>query len=84
MVFNQEEVDKVVSYKSWSDKRKQDKLLEMDCSMYAHLGIDSTKKDREDVKKASRRIYTAIKSINFNMGTLFLQTMDKNITKEPL
>ena len=28
MVFNQEEVDKVVSYKSWSDKRKQDRLLE--------------------------------------------------------
>ena len=52
--------------------------------MYAHLGTDSTKKDREDVKKASRRIYTAIKSINLNMGTLFLQTMDKNITKEPL
>lgn len=84
MVFNQEDVDKIVSYKSWSDKRKQDKLLEMDCSMYANLGTDSSKKDREDVKKASRKIYTAIKSINLNMGTLFLQTMDKNITKEPL
>ena len=52
--------------------------------MYCHLGIDSNKKEREEVTKVSRKIYTAIKSINNNMGTLFLQTMDKNVTKEPL
>ena len=45
MVYNQEAIDKIIGYKSWTDKRKQDRLLEMDCSMYAHLGIDSTKKD---------------------------------------
>jgi hypothetical protein len=84
MVFTQNEIDRVLGYKSWSNKRKEDKLLRMDCSMYCHLGTDSNKKEREEVTKASRKIYTAIKSINHNMGTLFLQTMDKNVTKEPL
>jgi hypothetical protein len=45
--------------------------------MYANLGIDSTKKDKVEVTKASRKIYLAIKSLNRNMGTLFLQAMDK-------
>ncbi len=84
MVYTQNEIDKVLAYKTWSDQKKQDQLLKMDCSMYCHLGIDSNKKEREEVTKVSRKIYTAIKSINHNMGTLFLQTMDKNVTKEPL
>ena len=82
MVYNQEAIDKVIGYKSWTEKRKQDRLLEMDCSMYAHLGIDSTKKEREEVKKASRKIYTAIKSINHNLGVSFLHSMDNEKTRE--
>jgi hypothetical protein len=53
--------------------------------MHCHLGTDSSKKDKEEVKKTSRRIYLAIKTINPNLGTLFLHTMDsKNRLKEPL
>jgi hypothetical protein len=84
MVYTVTEIEKVINYKTWSDKRKMDKLLFMDCSMYCNLGTDSTRKEREEVKKTSRKIYTAIKSINFNMGVLFLQTMDQKNRKEPL
>tara|TARA_B100001173_G_scaffold169328_1_gene146321 strand:- start:54 stop:308 length:255 start_codon:yes stop_codon:yes gene_type:complete len=84
MVYTTSDIDKVLTYKTWKDKRKVDKLLEMDCSMYAHLGTDSSNKDRIDVRKSSRRIYQAIKTINNTMGTLFLQQMDSNKTKEPL
>ncbi len=85
MVFTTKDIDKVLSYKTWSNDKKQDRLLEMDCSMHCHLGTDSTKKEKDEVKKMSRRIYLAIKTINNTMGTLFLQTMDsKNRLKEPL
>ena len=58
------------------DERKQDELLYMDCNMYAHLGCDSSKKEKQEVRVASRKIYLAIKSINSDLGTLFLQCMD--------
>ena len=31
-------IDRVLSYKTWTDKRKIDALLEYDCSMYTNLG----------------------------------------------
>ena len=49
-------VEKVLSYKTWSDKRKVDALLEYDCKMYTNLGSDSTKTERQNVKKNSRTI----------------------------
>ena len=69
-------VDKILGYKSWSDRRKIDSLLEMDCIMYTELGVDSTKKEREDVKKMSRKIYKAIKSIDPLIGGPMLSSMD--------
>ena len=76
MVYTTTEIDKITNYKTWSNQRKLDELLRMDCNMYCHLGSDSTKKDREEVRKTSRKIYTSIKSLNESMGTLFLTTMD--------
>lgn len=69
-------VDKILGYKSWSDRRKIDSLLEMDCIMYTELGVDSTKKERDDVKKMSRKIYKAIKSIDPLIGGPMLSSMD--------
>tara|TARA_B100000780_G_C20660146_1_gene262864 strand:- start:143 stop:394 length:252 start_codon:yes stop_codon:yes gene_type:complete len=82
MVFTSTEIDKIIEYKSWNDTRKLDKLLEMDCSMYCNIGIDSTKAEKLEVRKSSRKIYTAIKKINLSMGTLFLTTMDSAREKE--
>jgi HJR/Mrr/RecB family endonuclease len=77
MEYTTSDIEKVLGYKTWSDKRKQDELLKMDCSLYCHLGTDSTKSERYKVKKMSRKIYLAIKTINHSMGVLFLSTMDQ-------
>ena len=73
----QEQVNKIVNYTSVSDKEKINRLLELDCNMYANLGIDSTKTEKLEVKKQSRTIYRAIKEIDAAMGRSLLEHMDK-------
>ncbi|NDG52014.1 MAG: hypothetical protein EBY39_03160 [Flavobacteriia bacterium] len=68
----QDKVLKIVSYKTWSDKRKVDALLEMDANAYTNLGTDSTKTERENTRRDSRFIYRAIKSIDEDLGRKLL------------
>ena len=70
-------IDKILNYKTYTDRMKIDALLEIDCNNYANLGSDSTKAEKLEVKKQSRQIYRAIKTINPAMGERFLRTMDK-------
>jgi hypothetical protein len=74
MVFTTTEIDKVLNKKSWNIQRKQDELLRMDCKMYCNLGIDSTNVEKLEVRKASRKIYLAIKQLFPKLGDLLLQT----------
>ena len=76
MDYTINDIDKILEFKSWSDRRKIDELLRMDCEMYTNLGIDSTKKEKSEVTKNSRRIYKAIKTIDQKMGQTFLLAMD--------
>ncbi|MGB2525709.1 hypothetical protein [Flagellimonas sp. SN16] len=71
-----ESIEKILSYKTYSNKRKVDSLLEMDAVNYTNLGTDSTKKERETVKKTSRKIYNAIKGIDWQLGCSLLYAMD--------
>ena len=59
-----EQIRKIVNYKTWSVKRKTDTLLEMDATMYTNLGKESTKTEKKNVKAISRKIYRAISLIN--------------------
>jgi hypothetical protein len=77
MDYTVESINKIVEYKTWSNKKKLDKLLFMDCRLYTNLGTDSTSKEKEEVRKTSRRIYNAIKKVNPRMGEDFLRLMDK-------
>jgi len=70
-------IDKILNYKRLTDRSKISRLLELDSSLYANLGIDSTKKEKQDVKKQSRQIYLAIKSLDKATGDMFLRAMDK-------
>ena len=70
-------INKVLSYKTWTDKRRIDKLLEYDCNMYTCLGKDSTKKEVGETKKNSKLIYKAISKINPEEGKDYLWHMDK-------
>lgn len=73
----QDRIDKILAYKTVSDKEKIDRLLFMDADQYTNLGIESTKTAKENTKRNSRRIYRAIKTINNDMGSRFLRLMDK-------
>lgn len=68
MEYNYEDVDKVVNFSSWNDNKKIHELFRIDSYMYANLGTDSTKREKDDVRRKSRYIYRAIKSINHAIG----------------
>jgi pyridoxal/pyridoxine/pyridoxamine kinase len=59
-----------------SNKKKKDKLLEYDSIMYCYLGSDSTKTEKERVKKNSRAIYRAIAKFDPVLGKNFLWYID--------
>lgn len=68
MEYQYEDVEKVLNFSTWSDKKKIDELFRIDCYMYTNLGIDSTQKERDEVEKKSRYIYRAIKKIDPQLG----------------
>lgn len=76
MEYKYEDVDKIVEFKSWSDKKKISELFRIDSYMYTNLGTDSTKSDREKVKRKSKYIYRAISKIDPKIGKEMLYFMD--------
>jgi len=76
MDYQVDDIDKILGFKSWSNKKKVDELLRIDAAMYCSMGSDSTKTDKEAVKKASRKIYKAIKSLDEYWGDMFLRAID--------
>jgi hypothetical protein len=70
------DIDKIVGFKSWSVKQKLDELYRIDSDMYCNLGTDSTKKEKQEVKTRSRKIYSAIKKIDEETGKILLFGMD--------
>ena len=75
------QIKKVLRYKTWSVKKKVDSLLKMDHEMYMELGLDSTKKEVLETKKRSRRIYRAIMQVSPKDGyTLEAHMMEKDLT----
>lgn len=75
------QIRKVLNYKTWSVKKKVDSLLKMDHEMYMELGLESTKKEVLETKKRSRKIYRAIMQISPKDGyTLEAHMMEKDLT----
>ncbi len=72
MKYKYENIDKFMEYKTWSDKQKIDKLLHIDSNLYANLGTDSTKEEKEEVKRRSLIIYRLIKTLDKKLGDEFL------------
>jgi len=76
MAYTTKDIDKVLGFTTWTDKQKLDELLRMDCALYCALGSDSTKTERESVRRESRKIYKAIKTFDPQSGEMFLRVMD--------
>ena len=73
MSYNVNDIDKILGFKTWTDRQKVDALLNIDCFMYTELGADSLKKEIEEVHKKSRKIYQAIKSVNPEEAKILLR-----------
>lgn len=71
-----DEVDKILSFITYSDKKKVDKLLELSATLWAQTGIDSSKKEIEETRKNVRIIYRAIKFVDSELGTLLMRVQD--------
>lgn len=77
MLFSEEKIEKILGYKTWSDREKISELLHMDCSIYANIGIESSVNEREQARKNSKKIYCAIKKLDHTLGSSFISLMDK-------
>ena len=77
MIFTKESIDKIFNYSSISNIEKINRMLKIDATQYTNLGIDSTKSEKEIVKKNSKYIYKVISRINPEIGRQFLEHQDK-------
>jgi len=76
MRYTYKDIEKFIQFTSWTDKQKIDELLRIDCSLYAHLGTDSTKAEKEEVKRKSIEIYRTIKTLDKQLGDELLYSED--------
>ena len=76
MEYTLSDIEKIVEFKTWSNKKKVDELLRLDCNQYTNLGINSSKKEVEEVNKTSRKIYRLINKVDKELGEKFLHLMD--------
>lgn len=77
MSYGYEDIDRIIDFKTWTTRKKIDELFRIDTYMYTNLGTDSTKLEKEAVKKKSRAIYKAISKINPEVGKNLIYQMDK-------
>ena len=75
-MINKEEILRIAADYQNTVKERIDQLLFEDANMYTNLGSDSTKAEKEEVKKNSRAIYRAIKDLDEATGKLLLQHQD--------
>jgi CRISPR/Cas system CSM-associated protein Csm2 small subunit len=78
MEYTVDDIEKIISFTSWNTRKKIDELLRIDCFMYTTLGLDSSSKERTTASKNSRKIYRAIKNLDYKIGNDFLIAMDRN------
>ena len=76
MIYTTEKIDQIYNYKSLSNNEKIDRLLEIDANQYTNCGIDSTKLEKQQVKKNSTYIYKTIKKIDEKIGVSLLKHQD--------
>ena len=73
MSYTVDDIEKIITYTSWSKKRKVDTLLAIDADLYCNLGKESSKNEVENTKIQSRKIYRLIKTIDEYSGKLLLR-----------
>ena len=75
-MINKDEILRIAADYQKTVLERIDQLLFEDANMYTNLGSNSTKSEKEEVKKNSRAIYRAIKELDEPTGKLLLQHQD--------
>jgi len=76
MIYTFSDIDKIINFKSWNNRKKLDELFRIDAHLYCNLGITSSHRERTAVKRKSKAIYEAIETIDENIGKPLLFLMD--------
>mgnify|MGYP001081777578 FL=1 len=77
MEYSKELIDKIFNYKTISNIEKINRMLEIDATKYTNCGLETTKSEKEIVKKNSRYIYKVISKLDAEIGRQFLQHQDR-------
>lgn len=77
MIYSKELIDKIFNYKTISNIEKINRMLEIDATQYTNCGLDTTKSEKEIVKKNSRYIYKVISKLDAEIGRQFLEHQDR-------
>tara|TARA_R110002020_G_scaffold22078_4_gene74728 strand:+ start:6741 stop:6968 length:228 start_codon:yes stop_codon:yes gene_type:complete len=72
MDYTVKDIDKILQFKTWTDKQKVDELLRIDAVQYCNLGTDSTTQERKQVNANSLSIYKEIKKIDPELGAILM------------
>ena len=75
MEYNYEDIEKVLGFTTWSERKKIDELFRIDAILYTNLGLDSTDKVRSAVETKSKRIYKEISKIDPVIGSELLRSI---------
>lgn len=75
MEYVSNSIEQILS-KRLCNRCKIHKLLEIDAHLYTQLGRTSTSREREEVKRMSKKIYTQINKIDSEIGKILLSSMD--------
>jgi len=78
MIYTFSDIDKIINFKSWNNRKKLDELFRIDTHLYCNLGITSSQRERDAVKRKSKAIYRAINKIDENVGEPLLFFMDRD------
>ncbi len=75
-MYSYDDIDKIVELKTWKRRKKIDELFRIDSWMYTNLGSESTKSEKDEVKRKSKAIYKAVNKINPSIGKSLIFHMD--------
>jgi hypothetical protein len=70
------EVDRIINFKTYSVKEKEDKLLFINACLQSQLGTDVSQKTKDHVDLLARIIFRGIKAIDPYVGSRALRTQD--------
>lgn len=76
VMYGYDDIDKIVEFKTWKRRKKIDELFRIDSWMYTNLGSESTRAEKDAVKRKSKAIYKAVNKISPSIGKSLIFHMD--------